>query len=116
MFEKALGKFLAKRFYRLYPSFWIAMICTAVLTYFFLPELSVSVKDFFINFSMIPMYLGAKNIDGAYWTLSCELAFYFFICLIGFSKIRTKNAIYLWFVIQVVLISLPEIGGGDFCN
>lgn len=110
--RKSPRKFLYKRFLRLYPTFWIVMICTAILTYFFLPELSVSVKDFFLNLTMVPMYLGAKNIDGAYWTLSCELAFYLFVWLIGISRIKTKSAIFLWFVIQAIIVALPENGVG----
>ena len=110
--RKSPRKILYKRFLRLYPTFWIVMICTAILTYFFLPELSVSVKDFFLNLTMVPMYLGAKNIDGAYWTLSCELAFYLFVWLIGISRIKTKSAIFLWFVIQAIIVALPENGVG----
>lgn len=99
--------FIVKRFKKLYPSYWIAMIVTAVATYFMLPELSVSLKDFFLNFSMIQMYLGAKNVDGAYWTLSCELFFYFFIYLICLSKVKCIKAILIWFVFQIVLLLLP---------
>lgn len=102
--------FLQKRFCRLYPGYWIALVVTSVLTWSFLSELSVSLKDFFLNFSMVQMYLGAKHVDGAYWTLSCELFFYVFIWLICVSRIYSKKAICGWFVLQTGLLLLPDEG------
>jgi len=101
--------FLKKRFLRLYPSFWVAMIITATLTYFFLPELSVSIKDFFLNLTMIPMYLGAESVDGAYWTMSCELAFYFFICASVVLRFSPKKAIISWLILQIIILCLRDI-------
>jgi len=103
-------KFLKKRFLKLYPAYWIAMIFTACFTFFFLPELAVSLKDFILNFSMVQMYLGAKNVDGAYWTMSCELAFYFLIWLICIAKVRIEKAIIAWIIIEIIILALPNVG------
>lgn len=102
--------FLQKRFLRLYPSYWIALTFTAMLTWVYLPELSVSLKDFLLNFTMVQMYLGAKHVDGAYWTLACELFFYVFVWLICVSRIDSKKAICGWFVLQTGILLLPDVG------
>jgi len=76
-------EFVYKRFIRLYPTFWLCLILTALFVSFLGPDLlKVNWSDFFINFTMIPHVLNSKFVDGVYWTLQIELCFYLFILLL----------------------------------
>lgn len=84
-------KFLSGRFLRLYPVYWAALVITMLLVVLFLPERAVPTKDFLINFTMLQGFVGAKNVDAAYWTLYCELFFYVIIVLASYTKFRNRT-------------------------
>ncbi len=71
--------FLIKRFFRLYPVFWVSILLGVV----FLLNSPPSIKTILANITMVPEILGAKSIIGIYWTLQIELIFYGF-CVILF--------------------------------
>ena len=104
--------FVKNRFFRLYPTYWLCLIPTMVLVSIFLPDQVVSIKDFALNFTMLQLYLGVKFVDGAYWTLSCEVLFYVLIVLLlAFKGKRYGTHLLLgWFVLQVILLLLPDSG------
>lgn len=90
-------EFIYKRFVRLYPTFWICMIFTYFFTVFFGHEmLKVSLKEFVLNFTMLPDLFSAKAVDGVYWTLKVEMTFYLLILLLLVTRIEKKN-MYLGF-------------------
>ena len=97
------GGYIKNRLKRLYPAFFISVFITFVTTRLFLPELSCSYKDFILNLSMIPGPLGAKPVDGAYWTLFVEWMFYFFVSalLIKPNKKITNMSLILWMIISI---------------
>lgn len=100
-------EFARKRFMRLYPTFWICMILTFVITRFGGLELfQRTMKDFLLNFTMIPSRLGAKPVDGAYWSLFPELLFYAFILVV--YQLRQLRNIELisaaWLGITILLL------------
>ncbi len=99
-----------KRFWRICPTFWIALLITAPCTFFFLPERAVSVKDFLLNFTMIPALFGAEYVDGAYWTLFCEIFFYFLIVIICFLKLQkhVDKLLFVWSAIQLLTFFVQE--------
>lgn len=74
---KSARHFVQSRFARLYPAFWVCMPLSYVLVgWLGLPNRSVTVRDFLVNFTMIPRPLGAREVDGVYWTLLVEILFY----------------------------------------
>jgi peptidoglycan/LPS O-acetylase OafA/YrhL len=82
--------FCISRFARLFPAYWFA-ICLTLFFLFILPNppRTVTGHDILINFTMLQEYFGSGNIDGSYWTLSFELAFYasvFCLFFAGFNK------------------------------
>lgn len=95
--------YIINRLKRLYPAFFISVFITFITTRLFLPELSCSYKDFILNLSMIPGPLGAKPVDGAYWTLFVEWIFYFFVAalLIKPNKKITNMSLILWMIISI---------------
>jgi peptidoglycan/LPS O-acetylase OafA/YrhL len=97
-FKSGVRVFIISRFFRLYPSFLACMIITtAVLILIGFPEREVHPKMFFMNLTMLPGLLGARAIDGVYWTLEKELIFYFFIALIILFQVKVKDFKFIFF-------------------
>ena len=104
--------FVRNRFFRLYPTYWLCLIITGSLIMALMPSMAVSGKDFLLNFTMLQMYLGANSVDGAYWTLTCEVMFYVLIlvvCLMKGGKYG-GHVILGWFWLQILLMILPDNG------
>lgn len=75
----AARNFLIRRFWRLYPAFWVSIPLAYAIIW--LPfGRSPSLQDIALNFTMAPEWLGAAPAMGLYWTLQIELLFYA-ICL-----------------------------------
>lgn len=108
--QTTLVKYMIKRFLKLFPVYWVAILITMPLVATFLPSRSVSIKDMLLNFTMLQTILGAENVDGAYWTLFSELVFYIFIFLVLILK-KQKNIdkfIFFYVLIQVILLVIPD--------
>lgn len=102
--------FMIGRFFRLYPLYWASLAVTMIMVSLFLPERGVSLKEFLVNITMFQGFLGIRNVDAAYWTLYCELFFYFMIVLASMTKLG-RNAVYLILVVfgGMVFISLLSL-------
>ena len=98
--------FLKSKFLRLFPSFFVAVILTSTFTYYLLPDAFCGIKDILLNFTMIPSLLGAKSVDGAYWTLQVEWTFYFVIVFAMFISNQSIKK----------LIPLIWVSFSLFCN
>ena len=110
-----LRLFCFKKFLRLFPAYWVALILTGIITYFFLPERAVSWIDFAINFTMLESFFGVAPVDGVYWTLQYELLFYLFTALavIVFKKKKIIPQISLvWLFILIIrdFINIDVVG------
>ena len=80
--------FLKKRFDRLFPTYWLCLILTFIFVSILgLPGREVDFITFLINFTMMQEFFGYQNLDGVYWTLTYELAFYFISSLV-FLRIK----------------------------
>lgn len=101
-----LRQFIWSRFSRLYPTYWVAMCLTfMVLSFYPLDGRNVSLETFFVNFTMLQSYLGFNHVDGVYWTLMIEMAFYFWMGLIfisGQMKHLCKILI-IWNVVNIII-------------
>lgn len=85
--------FIVRRMARLYPAYWVAILLTTGFEHLAdIRSLEVSTTDIFINLSMLQDFFYRPAVDGAYWTLSIELAFYFCAILLwrfnGFKRIE----------------------------
>ena len=86
-------EFLTKRFIRLYPTYWIAMIFTfLVVSIFGLAGREVTMNEFLINTTMLQFGLQIPSVDGVYWSLFHELMFYFLMAA-AFRFVRSKYLI-----------------------
>ena len=103
-------EYAVKRFTRIYPVFWVCIIISFISTTLLLPARAVSVKDMLINFTGIPDLLHAEYVDGAYWTLLCELGFYFIvfmICVLRLQK-HTDKLLILGAAVEAAISFMPN--------
>jgi peptidoglycan/LPS O-acetylase OafA/YrhL len=79
-------EFVIKRFFRLYPAYWVAIIITTIAVNFFSTTKHVSIKEFLFNLTMLQEHFKIENIDWSYWSLTPELFFYFYMTVLIFFK------------------------------
>ncbi len=93
--KRATKTFWTRRFFRLYPAFWVS-----VLLGFFVMELmdkKISVGMLVANITMLPQILNQEMILGLYWTLETEILFYCIGWLL-FMVGKSHNPINLFIV------------------
>lgn len=75
--RSTLRRFAVSRAIRLYPLYWVCVLLTfAIVTVAGLPGRDVSPVDALVNLTMLQEFFGVRHVDGAYWTLTVEIAFY----------------------------------------
>jgi len=74
---EGLRRFGLRRFWRLYPPFWFALVATWLLN----PGNYTAARMGW-NFTMLPSLGGAEPAAGHFWTLEMELVFYFLVALL----------------------------------
>lgn len=107
-----VGDFIAARFARLFPAYWAAMSCTLIVEYFAGPsQLDIPLLDRLVNPTMLQSYAGLSSIDGAYWTLGVELAFYCCMALLWrFSLLkRLEPILFLWLAMRWLMELWPAV-------
>lgn len=109
--NRSPGEFIRKRFLRLYPMYWIALVTIFLITN--LPIWDIkgpSVRKTLLNFTMFPTAFGGDWIDGAHWFLARELQFYLFVVIVmalGFG--RKLPQIFPWWAITICLWSFAGL-------
>jgi peptidoglycan/LPS O-acetylase OafA/YrhL len=89
-------QFLANRAIRLYPAYWLAVILTfTVVAIFGLPGRETSFKYAVFNLTMLEGYYQIPYVDGVYWTLTVELAFYAIIALLARTGALSDNRLFI---------------------
>ncbi len=98
-------RFLIKRFIRLYPTYWICLLFSYIITNSYgLQGKETTFYDLLINFSMLQYGLLVPSIDGVYWSLFHELMFYFLIAF-SFKFVKTKKLYVftgLWLILYII--------------
>jgi len=116
---KRASEFVVSRALRLYPAFWVAMLCTAAVAVFLGDgRMDVTPAQVLVNLTMFSRALGVPFVDGVYWTLQFELAFYLAVLalLLAGLQDRLEPIFLLWpFAMAVALAlglsELPYLGG-----
>ena len=105
VYGKNPTEFVISRITRLYPAFVASASLTAIATIFLGDdEFRVSLVQYLINLTMVGDLLGAKFIDGVYWSLVVELKFYFLIFLIIIFRQLKRIQILLgiWVILALI--------------
>ena len=81
--KRKAGDFLAARFIRIFPSYWLVIGMNLVL-FATLPMFNhtITFSETFANLTTMPMLLGHTNMEPVTWTLQIEMLFYFFLMAI----------------------------------
>ncbi len=106
--------FVRARLLRLYPEYWIAVVVSTLVFSAIVPGhfRPLPTSEILRNFTMVPQYLGARFVDGVYWTLGVEIKFYVVAWLLILS--RQLQHIERWLIGWIVatgLASIVEFGG-----
>ncbi|HYL33204.1 MAG TPA: acyltransferase [Stellaceae bacterium] len=104
--------FLTARVARLYPAFIVCLLVTTSVLY--LSNLSVlqpTLGRFLANVSMVPYVFGQDVVDGVYWTLAYEAAFYVMAATVirrcGLD--RVELVCIPWFAMALVMRLWPVL-------
>lgn len=73
--KKELKSFVLKRFFRLYPLFWLSVLLSWLFIWRPNPG-SLTPNTLLANLTMLPAFLGQEFMIGLYWSLETELIFY----------------------------------------
>ncbi|MBT5772937.1 MAG: acyltransferase, partial [Dehalococcoidia bacterium] len=119
---KSARHFIVSRATRLFPVYWIAVLITfAAVALIGLPGKERTVWELLANLTMLHEYAGIRHIDGVYWTLSIELAFY--IWMFAFFRAgllqRPLRMFLIWLTTNILIfgtasalgITLPNVFG-----
>lgn len=112
--------FVVNRISRLYPAYWASILITfSVISLVGLPGREVTSLDAVLNMTMLQDWLSSKHfvrikhVDGAYWTLSTFISFYFIVFLI--NKFGAKDKIhkicFAWLLVIFVVELCNKMGG-----
>ena len=77
----ALKVFFIRRFFRLYPAYWVSVLASGLLALYMLSPFST--QTLLLNLTMVQGLLGVPDVMGLYWTLRIELLFYG-VCVVLF--------------------------------
>lgn len=94
-------EFAYRRFSRLYPVYWGAIVIMALGLFLLTDDGAVGPGRFFANFTMVQEYFGIRHISGVFWSLTVELSFYFLVAIairFGLMPYR-KHVLMLWSVL-----------------
>jgi len=97
--------FVASRVSRLFPAFWVAATVTFVITLVVGASYAVGILDYVRNLTMMPSWIRAPYVDGAYWTLEIELTFY--VLIVAFLLFLQKRMKIEWLLVLWLLVVLP---------
>jgi len=98
---RTASEFVASRFARLYPTFWICVIITTLVLASAGRFSEISPRIVALNLTMVPRLLGTPYLDGVYWTLFVEMKFYALV----FAVLLTRTMRYVEWILGAWLVA-----------
>jgi peptidoglycan/LPS O-acetylase OafA/YrhL len=104
--------FVVSRFARLFPAYWTAVVFTSLsevlLGY---PELVQPFPVVAANLTMLQGFLYLPSVDGAYWSLTVELAFYFCMWALWRARLLGRIEVILlgWIALTLLWWLVPAL-------
>lgn len=108
----SVADFVVNRFARLYPAYLTAMLLTLAIEYLAkASQLLIGPGAILANMTMLQGFAFLPEVDGAYWTLTVEIAFYF--CMIGLWKWigikRVEPFLLIWLALRALYGFWPDM-------
>ena len=108
--------FLIRRFFRLYPAYWVSLLTVIAVLAFTQPAL-LDPARVAAHVGLVYSFLGMLPLQGNYWTLAAEIAFYGVCVFLFVTKILDRP----WFLAAVcwlltglyALLQWMQATGGD---
>ena len=103
------GDFVLARVSRLYPTYWVSVLLTAtVIALAALPGLNVAPLQVLVNLTMLQTFVGVGHVDGVYWTMAIELAFYGWLLVAYQLRLtrRIESTLAIWLAVLLVALVL----------
>jgi peptidoglycan/LPS O-acetylase OafA/YrhL len=98
-YDRKIESFTASRVARLFPAYWVAVLLTVILQYYWHEGRHASPVEALVNLTMTQEVFDIVNVQGAFWTLWIELKFYLLIgvfILVGMTRRRVLAFAVLW--------------------
>lgn len=97
--------FITKRFFRLYPAFWLTLLLTYLANW--LPQgRTPSLGSLIANASMLPSVFGVESAMGHFWTLEIEFVFYMLVVLLFLTgKLRSRRVLVSLIAVLILPLS-----------
>jgi peptidoglycan/LPS O-acetylase OafA/YrhL len=110
-----LSEFWISRAIRLYPSYWVAVILTAlVVGVFSLPGRETTLGETMFNLTMLQRFFFVKDVDGAYWALAAIILFYLCLSIVfTLKKMEYLQYIVVGWLAAAVIVQLGNVPFGD---
>ena len=95
------GTFLKKRFLRLYPMYWIALLLIFLVSQFGIWQRpGLVAEDLYYSLTMAPTAFSHEWLDPAHWFLARQLQFYLFMLLVLTLRLgKYLPSIFPWWAI-----------------
>jgi peptidoglycan/LPS O-acetylase OafA/YrhL len=107
--SRSAVEFVVARLGRLFPAYWVAATITfIVVTTWGLPAVTISTPEYLWNLTMAQRFFQVADVDGVYWTLQVELAFY----LVMLALVMCRAIV----MIEPVLLGWLAVLTLDFAN
>ena len=108
----SVADFVVNRIARLYPAYLVAMLLTLSIEYLGrVTQLLIGPTAILANITMLQGFAFLPEVDGAYWTLTVEIAFYF--CMISLWKWvgvkRLEPALAAWLALRGLYFFWPDM-------
>ena len=125
VFMSAWGRrpttFAISRVTRLYPAYWLGVLLTSAVVVVFgqgasdtLDPSHITWDRFATNLTMGQAYAKVEPIDGVYWTLACEVAFYLMVLVLTYVGITRRSALtFMWGWLAVSIVARAVHLEGD---
>lgn len=107
--EGALKKFAIRRFFRLYPLYWVS-IAMALIAIFTFKGRTFDTSTILANITMLQKFFNEPHIQGLYWTLQAEVIFYCICaCMYGFGILHKKYYQFTACILSLTLFCIVSI-------
>lgn len=105
--------FIVSRFSRLYPAYWAAIALTSAMLFVLpLPDQHFSLSRILVNLTMVQQYVFVDHVDGSYWSLTYELAYYAIMLVLYLTGLirRIETVCWVWLAVTLTATLLADIG------
>ena len=111
---RSLADFAVSRASRLFPAYWTAMVLTtAAVAIAGMDHLLLGWGELAVNATMVQNFVGVRSVDGVYWTLSVELAFYCVMAALWRLRLlrRIEQVLLAWLSLKWLWTFSPVLLG-----